>query len=135
MTQSIGRFVLFALVFAAVASGGAAAGTRATDCSAVPRLDAGEPGRETPGDPQAKGRYKKDGNSCVWDANDSGPNQCTPQTAGRFKKNGASCVWDASDRGPDQCAPAKGRFKKDGNQCVWDASDSGPNQCDPRQPR
>ena len=49
---------------------------------------------------QDKGRYKKDGNNCFWDANDTGPNQCTPRTAGRFKKNGDACVWDAADRGP-----------------------------------
>jgi hypothetical protein len=84
---------------------------------------------------QDKGRYKKDGSHCVWDANDSGPNQCTPRTAGRFKKNGDACVWDAADRGPDQCTPPSGRWKTDGDRCVFDARDSGPNQCNPRQPR
>ena len=83
-------------------------------------------------DPQA-GRYKKQGQSCVWDSNDSGPNQCTPLTAGRFKKSGDTCVWDANDKGADQCKPPSGRFKKDGDKCVWSASDSGPNQCNPRQ--
>ena len=54
-------------------------------------------------------------------------------SAGRWKKgpNGA-CVWDAKDTGPDQCTPPKGRFKKDGNRCYWDANDSGPDQCKPR---
>lgn len=84
---------------------------------------------------QDKGRYKKDGSNCVWDANDTGPNQCTPRTAGRFKKNGDACVWDAADRGPDQCTPPTGRWKTDGDRCVFDAKDSGPNQCNPRQPR
>jgi hypothetical protein len=86
-------------------------------------------------DAQQKGRYKKDGDNCVWDANDSGPNQCTPRTAGRFKKDGDKCVWDSNDKGADQCKPPSGRFKKNGDACVWDASDSGPNQCNPRQPR
>ena len=86
--------------------------------------------------PQAKGRYKKEGDNCVWDVNDAGPNQCTPQTRGRFKKGGDySCTWEANDRGPNQCTPAKGRWKKGGSGCVWDSKDSGPNQCNPRQPR
>ena len=29
-------------------------------------------------DAQQKGRYKKQGANCEWDANDTGPNQCTP---------------------------------------------------------
>lgn len=80
----------------------------------------------------AAGRYKKEGKLCVWDAKDSGPNQCEPVAAGRFKKEGDKCQWVAGDSGPDQCKPAKGRFKKEGNRCEWNASDSGPNQCDPR---
>jgi hypothetical protein len=84
---------------------------------------------------QDRGRYKKDGNNCTWDANDTGPNQCTPRTAGRFKKNGDACVWDAADRGPDQCTPPAGRWKTDGDRCIFDAKDTGPNQCNPRQPR
>ena len=87
------------------------------------------------GDPQAKGRYKKQGDKCVWDPNDSGPNQCTPPAPakGRFKKSGNSCVWDANDTGADQCRPAKGRFKREGSSCVWSSTDSGPDQCDPRK--
>lgn len=81
----------------------------------------------------ANGRYKKQGDTCVWNATDSGPNQCTPVTPGRFKKSGSACVWDGSDKGPDQCTPAKGRFKKEGDACVWNATDSGPNQCDPKK--
>jgi hypothetical protein len=84
---------------------------------------------------QQKGRYKQDGEACVWDPNDSGPNQCTPQTAGRFKKSGDACTWDPKDKGPDQCTPPKGRWKMSGDRCVWDANDSGPNQCNPRQTR
>ena len=82
-----------------------------------------------------KGRYKADGEACVWDANDSGPDQCTPQTVGRFKKSRDSCTWDPKDKGPDQCTPPRGRWKTDGDRCVWDANDSGPNQCNPRRPR
>jgi hypothetical protein len=82
---------------------------------------------------QSKGRYKKDGVRCVWDANDTGPNQCTPVAAGRFKKDGDACVWDAKGSGDDQCRPSTGRFKKDGNRCEWDAKDTGPDQCDPRK--
>jgi hypothetical protein len=84
---------------------------------------------------QTKGRYKKDGANCVWDANDTGPNQCRPLVAGRFKRSGETCVWVSRDRGADQCTPATGRFKKQGTGCVWDSKDSGPNQCNPRQPR
>jgi hypothetical protein len=79
------------------------------------------------------GRYKKQGDECVWTDNDSGPNQCSPTTAGRFKKSGNNCVWDANDKGADQCKPTSGRFKKDGDRCVWTPDDSGPNQCNPRQ--
>jgi hypothetical protein len=84
---------------------------------------------------QAKGRYKKQGDNCVWDENDGGPNQCTPQIKGRFKKGGNdSCTWDANDVGADQCRPPKGRWKKGGdNSCAWDANDGGPDQCNPRQ--
>jgi hypothetical protein len=87
------------------------------------------------GSAQQKGRYKKQGATCEWDANDTGPNQCTPATRGRFKKDGDTCRWDANDNGADQCRPASGRWKKDGDSCVWNASDSGPDQCNPRTPR
>lgn len=116
MTQRvIDRLVPFVLLFAFAISAGASAG----------------------GDMQKKGRYKKQGDNCVWDVNDSGPNQCTPTTRGRFKKSrDGSCAWDANDNGADQCRPTKGRFKKGGDgSCAWDANDSGPNQCNPRQPR
>src|SRR3954469_19086123 len=76
----------------------------------------------------AAGRYKKEGNRCVWDEKDSGPNQCEPVAGGRFKKEGDRCEWAARDSGPDQCKPAKGRFKKEGDRCEWSATDSGPNQ-------
>ena len=84
-------------------------------------------------DPQGKGRYKQEGNVCVWNETDSGPNQCAPVTEGRFKKDGDGCVWDGSGRGTDQCTPKSGRFKQEGNRCVWTPSDNGPNQCNPRQ--
>ena len=87
------------------------------------------------GDAMQKGRYKKQGNKCLWDANDGGPNQCAPALQGRFKKSGDACVWDANDTSADdQCRPATGRFKKgSGTTCVWSSTDSGPDQCDPRQ--
>lgn len=84
---------------------------------------------------QQKGRYKKEGSRCVWNAADSGPNQCAPQTKGRFKKSGDTCTWVAGDSGEDQCRPSTGRFKKSGDSCVWDARDAGRDQCDPRQAR
>jgi hypothetical protein len=87
------------------------------------------------GDAQSKGRYKKQGANCEWDANDTGPNQCTPTTRGRFKKDGDACRWEANENGADQCRPASGRWKKDGDACRWDGSDSGPDQCNPRAPR
>lgn len=81
---------------------------------------------------QQKGRYKKEGSRCVWNSEDSGPNQCEPAVKGRFKKSGDDCVWTLGDSGDDQCRPVKGRFKKSGDRCVWDKEDSGPDQCDPR---
>ncbi len=80
-----------------------------------------------------QGRYKKQGDNCEWDANDSGPNQCTPAVKGRFKKSGDACTWDSNDQGPDQCRPPKGRWKKEGSGCSWNGNDSGPDQCNPRQ--
>ena len=77
------------------------------------------------------GRYKKQGDKCVWDATDTGPNQCTPIVEGRFKREGARCVWAGNETGRDQCRPSTGRFKDDGGRCVWDAKDNGPDQCDP----
>lgn len=84
---------------------------------------------------QQKGRYKVDGEACVWDANDSGPDQCTPEIAGRFKKSGDDCQWEPKDKGPDQCRPATGRWKTEGERCVWTPKDSGPDQCNPRRRR
>jgi hypothetical protein len=81
-----------------------------------------------------KGRYKKSGGACVWDANDNGANQCAP-VMGRYKIAGGRCVWDAKDRGANQCTPGKGRYKKAGGGCVWAPNDSGPNQCTPPRPR
>jgi hypothetical protein len=87
-------------------------------------------------DLQTKGRFKKEGDNCVWNAEDSGPNQCAPVTRGRFKKGGDdSCTWVANDNGPDQCTPPAGRWKRGDNRCYWDPKDSGPNQCNPRQAR
>ena len=112
--RSVGRMVAGTLVLAVTVLGGTASSADVA---------------------QAKGRYKKQGDKCVWDASDSGPNQCTPRTKGRFKKTGDTCVWDANDAGADQCRPSTGRFKTEGNRCVWNATDSGPDQCDPRKPK
>jgi hypothetical protein len=84
-------------------------------------------------DSQSKGRYKKEGAICIWDVNDSGPNQCMPLTPGRFKKDGDRCVWSGTDVGADQCRPPQGRFKKEGTACVWNAQDGGPDQCNPKR--
>ena len=127
------RFVLLIAVVCAAAVAGVMTEARQTDGAAGVSVSASRP--DTPFVTQAKGRYKKEGGACVWDAKDSGPNQCAPVTEGRFKKDGDRCVWDARDRGPDQCSPKTGRFKREGDKCVWNSSDSGPNQCDPRQPR
>jgi hypothetical protein len=82
-----------------------------------------------------KGRFKVDGDNCVYDLTDTGPDQCQPQVPGRFKKDKDACVWDAKDKGPDQCTPPTGRWKTDGSRCVWEPKDSGPNQCNPRRLR
>ena len=111
----------------------------ATPASARPnpardaRLEPADARRE--GVAQKKGRYKKEGDNCVWSEEDSGPNQCEPRIKGRFKKEGDRCAWTFNEEGPDQCRPAKGRWKQEGKNCVWTADDSGPNQCNPRQPR
>ncbi len=130
------RQFISGVVLATLTIGGAAvAGLSAVPPAAADvRVSAHSPGDRDAG-AQSKGRYKKDGDNCVWDVNDSGPNQCTPRTRGRFKKSGDGCVWDTNDAGPDQCTPPSGRWKKTGSRCVWDPKDSGANQCNPRQPR
>jgi hypothetical protein len=130
--RSIGGLVASAALAAVVFGGAPVGAVPVAGWNASSHVAAADPAPLASVPAQAKGRYKKQGSSCLWDANDSGPNQCTPQTSGRFKKSGDECVWDASAAGDDQCTPAKGRFKKDGDQCVWNASDSGPNQCNPR---
>ena len=68
---------------------------------------------------QAKGRYKKQGDNCEWDANDGGPNQCEPAIKGALQEEGDkdACAWDANDVGADQKLPSppKGRWKKGGD--------------------
>jgi len=117
----------------ALAAGAAPAARTHDDGAATPRVAAATPA--APVAAPAAGRYKKNGSNCEWDANDSGPNQCTPAVKGRFKKDGDSCRWDANDVGADQCRPAGGRWKKDGDTCKWEAGDNGPDQCNPRAPR
>ena len=81
----------------------------------------------------AAGRYKKDGAKCVWDAKDSGPNQCRPAVVGHFRRSGSNCTWDSAGPGSDECRPSTGRFKKERSGCVWNATDNGPDQCDPHE--
>jgi hypothetical protein len=119
------------------------AGSIGTDLRSTPRsvrTDAtivSDPGAYGTVLAQEKGRFKQEGDNCVWDANDGGPNQCTPITRGRFKKGGDdSCTWDSTDNGPDQCKPPKGRWKQGGDgSCSFDAKDDGPDQCNPRRAR
>ena len=90
-----------------------------------------------PPPPPPTGRYKLIDSQCVWDAYDSGPDQCTPlPPPGRYKYDGfGTCYWEPNDYPPDQCsppAPPTGRFKLDGSGgCYWDPNDSGPDQCAP----
>lgn len=51
--------------------------------------------------PAEAGRWKIGYGKCYWDANDSGPNQCSP---GRWKVNNG-CWFVVNDTGPDQCVP------------------------------
>jgi len=130
MTRRIGVALCSALAIGIVAL---APDITLSASSGAPRLEREEAGGAAVA--QKKGRYKKEGDSCVWSEEDSGPNQCEPQIKGRFKKEGDRCVWTFGEEGPDQCSPAKGRWKKEGERCVWTANDSGPNQCNPRVPR
>ena len=135
MTGSIVCAALTTLLFATSAVDSRSTTSLAangTDVSA--RLDVHSSGDTAV--PQNKGRFKVKGENCLWDPNDSGPNQCTPETRGRFKKGGDdSCVWAGGDDGPDQCTPPKGRWKNVRGKCVWEPKDSGPHQCNPRQAR
>jgi hypothetical protein len=86
--------------------------------------------------PPPTGRYKLTGGGCVWDPNDSGPDQCSPAPPpGRFKLDGwGNCYWEPNDFPPDQCAPpplVTGRYKLGPAGCYWDPNDGGPNQCTP----
>ena len=133
---SFGLMLTPALVLAIAGSSGPQTGSAPLASTAVLTASSVHAGG-TSSAIQAKGRYKKQGDNCVWDATDGGPDQCTPRTKGRFKKGGDdSCAWDANDVGADQCRPPKGRWKKGGdNSCAWDPNDGGPDQCNPRQPR
>jgi hypothetical protein len=57
--------------------------------------------------------------------------QARPNTDGRWKiADDGSCVFDANDTGADQCDPTPGRNKiGDDGQCYFDANDIGPDQC------
>ena len=73
----------------------------------------------------AAGRYKKEGQRCVWDPNDTGPNQCTPPS-GRYKVG----TWDQG-RGAGPVHTAEGALQEGWRPCVWDANDSGTDQWRP----
>ena len=51
---------------------------------------------------------------------------------GRWKIQGDQCVFDPNDSGPDQCAATMGRWKVEGDACIFDPNDSGPDQCRPQ---
>lgn len=74
---------------------------------AVPPAPAPEPQPESPPPSAPTGRYKISGDACVWEPNDSGPDQCAlpPAPTGRYKVSGGACVWDPNDGGPNQCVP------------------------------
>jgi pimeloyl-ACP methyl ester carboxylesterase len=115
------------------------AGVAERDPTAPPPTFGPPPSENPPPPPPAPptGRYKIIGSECVWDANDSGPDQCSPlPPPGRYKFDGfGTCYWEPNDYPPDQCslpAAPTGRFKLDGSGgCSWDPNDSGPDQCAP----
>src|SRR5262245_48646751 len=53
-----------------------------------------------------------------------GSNPPPPLPSGRYKAVGGQCVWDPNDSGPDQCSPLPpptGRYKFDGfGTCYWE---------------
>lgn len=51
---------------------------------------------------------------------------------GRWKIQGDQCVFDPNDSGPDQCSATMGRWKVEGDACIFDPNDSGPDQCRPQ---
>jgi hypothetical protein len=63
-----------------------------------------------------------------------GPATSESDTTGRWKIGDTGCYWDANDSGPDQCTQNQGRWKVSGQSCYFDANDSGPNQCNPSEP-
>jgi pimeloyl-ACP methyl ester carboxylesterase len=114
------------------------AGIAKRDPASPPPTDDPPPsGTPPPPPPSPTGRYKIIDAQCVWDPNDSGPDQCSPlPPPGRYKYDGFGvCYWEPNDYPPDQCSPPTeptGRFKLDGSGgCYWDPTDSGPDQCAP----
>lgn len=80
-----------------------------------------------------RGRWKVDGASCVWDAYDTGPDQCSPGTsvpASVVADQPSANGWPAP--GQRHTVTGLGRWKSDGyGGCTWDAYDDGPDQCQP----
>ena len=74
--RSIGLMLPALVIFAlAVASGTPSASVPENAGAAALTSRVADDGASTV---QAKGRYKKQGDNCEWDANDGGPNQCEP---------------------------------------------------------
>jgi hypothetical protein len=139
-----------AFVAMSVACGGS--GLPTTQPSSVNAVDAGRSlvaAQKQSATGTSSGRFKAspDG-TCIFDPNDSGPDQCTPAvvvpgnppSGGRFKAQpDGSCVFVPNDGGPNQCTPAgftttppsSGRFKLVDGTCVFASGDLGPNQCTP----
>ena len=71
----------------------------------------------------------------------AGTSATSSPSSGRFKSIDGTCVFDPNDSGPDQCTPAVvipgnppsgGRFKAEPDgTCVFVPNDGGPNQCTP----
>ena len=70
---------------------------------------------------QQKGRYKKEGERCVWNSEDSGPNQCTPALRGRFKKSGDALTGQATyEHSMGKGTVALQNLKVDGDKVSFD---------------
>jgi hypothetical protein len=98
------RTIALMIVGISVACGGS--GLTTTQPSPINAMDAGRSLVVV-----EKGRNKiGPAGTCVFDPNDSGPDQCTllgtSQSSGRFKAGpGNTCVFDPTDSGPNQCTP------------------------------
>ena len=83
--RSLGLMLSLVLMFAVAAASGRPARASAFAVGG-PAVSGSAPNADRGTSVDQQGRYKKQGDNCVWDANDGGPNQCTPQVKGRFKR-------------------------------------------------